>query len=284
MSNDKKPTTQMIKLDGTIIKSDGSEYKSDFFKFLDLNPDDYSDISYTPEEAQSIRSHLMHLVTGAAAAIPLFCGGIAKCPFKNSCPFVQMDKERREKDPNAPSPIPVGRRCLIESNLLNEWTRCFIYEYELDEKNFTEFSMVRELAEIELMLYRINNNLAKPEHAELVQETVVGVDKQGNVLTRSEMNAFLEAKERLQNRKSKLIKLMVGDREGKYKREAALRLRGTEDPSTNAAQLRTQLDRLLREAKQLSIKQKEADGNIIDAEVVEEDQPITPEDLIGSEE
>jgi len=245
-----KSKTALVKLDGTMIKADGSEYKSDFFKFLDIHPDDYSDISYTEKEAQQIRGHLMHLATGASAAIPLICGGVAKCPFQERCPFVRIDKKKKADDPKAKPITPVGRQCLVEINLLNEWTRMFIYEYEIDAHQFTEYSMVRELAEIELMLWRLNNNLAKPEHAELVQNTVVGLDREGNPLMRMEM-------------------------------------RSQEDPSSNAAQLRGKLDKLLREVNSLDIKVKESEGKIIDAEVLpieaEVIETLTPEDLIGKE-
>lgn len=573
----KKPKTEMVKLDGTFIKSDGTSHKSNFFKFLELQPDDYSDISFTPEEANRIRMHLSHLSTGASAAIPLTCGGAAVCPFASkcqpegqtvytvnrgpvpiekldenidklwsfhqkqnkirkksgysfkkysreyqgkilnfqtstkeykctpshiclakwreeaftdktcvylmrkgdfwrvgtsfflksysnqdaigpyfraraeqadqlwilgvydtkteallaeeyfsvtwgiskslflatgnssgrkkwnglyawitqerldhhhnslkptlkkvqdllssiglsicapiwskdkrsrristrqflklhavnlvpfvgyfdfidldgnrvkvdcikeenysgkvyslevpsyktyitgglvthNCPFVRIDKERRAVDPKAKLVTPVGRACLVETQLLNEWTRLYIKEYEIDEQNFTEFMLVRELSEIELMLWRLNNNISKPENAELVQEVVVGVDKQGNPLTRQEVNAFIEAKERLQNRKSRLVKLMVGDRQEKYKREAALKMKSDDDPSTNAAKLRGQIDRLLTQAKTLDVKLKEAEGNVIDVDSgptdkapVQQEKPLTPEDLINEE-
>jgi hypothetical protein len=276
----------MIKLDGTLIKSDGSTEKSDFFKFLDLYPDDYSDIVYTASEAHRIRTSLQHLSTGASAALPLLCGGSAVCPFSERCPFIKLDKERKAVDPAAKSITPIGRQCLVELNLLNEWTRLYIREYEITEQNFTEYMMVRELAEIELMLWRLNNNIAKPENACLVQETVVGVDKQGNPLTRQEVTALFDAKERLQNRKSRIVKLMVGDRQEKYKKEAALKMKSEDDPSISAAKLRNQVERLLQQAQSLDIKVKEVEGNVIDAEFTspEEKVTLTPDDLINEEE
>lgn len=143
--------------------------------------------------------------------------------------------------------------------------------------------MCREMAEIELLLWRINNGLAKPENAELVQDVIVGVDKQGEPLTRMETSALFEAKERLQARKTRMIKLMVGDRQEKYKREAALKVRDTEDPSTQTAQLRGRLQKLLTQAKEVDLKLKEAEGSIIEVKPtgqVPEDSPQTPEDLI----
>jgi len=277
--------TELIKLDGTLIKSDGSQVKSNYFKFLELLPDDYSDITYTPEEALKVRAHMSHLSTGSSAAIPLTCAGLAKCPFQERCPFVRIDKERRKLDKTSKLVTPIGRQCLVEINLLNEWTRLYIMEFEVDETSFFEMRTANELAEIELMLWRLNNNLAKPEYAELVQETVVGVDKEGNALTRKEVNAFVEAKDKFNNRKSRLIKHMVGDREGDYKRKAALRLKDEGDPSTTSAQLKGQITRLLREAEKGVLALKEAEGDVIevDGEKTAQSTPgaVTPEDLIG---
>lgn len=277
----------LVKLNGTLIKQDGTEGKHNFFKFLDLYPDDYSDVAYTPAEAEKIRGHLSFLSTGSSAAIPLICAGPGKCPFSFQCPFVRLDKQRRAADPSAKLTTPVGRACLVELQLINEWTRLYMVEYEIDEHCFTEFQMVRELAEIELMLWRLNNNLAKPEHAQLVQENVVGIDKQGNQVTRLEVSSLFEAKERLQTRKSKLVKLMVGDRQEKYKRDAALKTKSEDDPSTSAAQLRGQLGRLMQAAKGLDLQLKEAEGSVIECNVEtkmptteEAPQVLSPEDLI----
>ena len=286
MAEETKPTTEMIKFpNGTMIKSDGKEYKSDFFKFLELNPDDYSDMVYTAAEAKRIRAHLLHLSTGSAASAPMICGGEAKCPVASRCPFVRETKTRKLVDVTAKSLVPVGRMCPIEFNLLNEYTRFYLQEYDVQENAFTEIQMCRELAEIELLLHRMNAGLAKPENADLIQEDVAGVDKEGNVLTRKGPSALYEVKDRLLNRKPKLIKLMVGDRQEKYKREAALKVRDVDDPSTQTAQLRGRLTKLMDEAKKIDLQLKEASGDVLDAEFSEPaDKPkvLTPDDLIGS--
>lgn len=274
-------STALIKLNGTIIKSDGTESKSSYFDFLALRPDDYSDIAFSPEEARRIKSHLRFLSTGSAAAIPLRCGGPAVCPFAEQCPFVREDRTRRAADASAKLVTPVGRACLVELNLMDEWTSLYVEEYDIDPKNFTEFSMVRELAEIELMLWRLNNNLAKPENASLVMEQTVGVDKNGDTLSRLEVSAFVEAKERYNNRKSRIIKLMVGDRQEKYKREAALKIKEESDPSISAARLRNEIGRLLSQAKQLDIQLEEKQKNTIEIDEGTPSDDISPDDLIN---
>jgi hypothetical protein len=271
----------LVKLDGTIVKTDGTAYKSNFFKFLELTPDTYDNVSYSPEEARKIRTHLSHLSTGSTAAIPLKCGGEKVCPFASSCPFVKIDQERKSQGITDIC-TPVGKTCLVELNLLNEWTRLYIYEYNIDENSFTDIQMIRELAEIELMLWRMNNNISKPEHAELIQDVIVGIDKQGTVLTRQEASAIFQIKERLTTRKSKLIKLMVGDRQEKYKREAALKVRETTDPSTSAAKLRSKINVLLKEAERTVIDLKDREGNLIDTTSEEVKTTLSPEDIIDS--
>lgn len=176
--------------------------------------------------------------------------------------------------------------CPVELNLLNQWTLVYMQEYEIDEKSFTELQMVRELAEIELMLWRLDMNLAKPEHAQLVEDVVVAVDKEGNPLSRKETSALFNTKEKLQNRKTRVIKLLVGDRQEKYKRDAALKTKSADDPSMSAAKLRQKMDRIMDEVGKVNLALKEATGKVVDAEVEEETddyQPLTPDDLIGGD-
>ena len=290
MSDDNLPVVTAIKLDGTLIKSDGTTSQSKYFNFLDKLPDDYSNLSYTPEEAERIQHHLQFLSTGSAAAVPLVCGGAVKCPWAEKCPLVTIDRERRKVNPTAPLLTPFTKSCLIEINLLNEWTRLYIKEYDIVSDSFTELLMARELAEIELMLWRLNNNISKPENASLVQQSVVGMDKEGNVLTRQEISAFLEAKERLANRKARLIKLMVGDRQEKYKRDAALHKTDEKDASISAAKLRQKLNQLIDKANKTQQALRESEGGIIEVSeyhsVPPQDESVnlsqSPDDLIAT--
>lgn len=265
-----KPQVKMIKLDGTQEMTDGTAEKTNMFANLELLPGDYSDIEFTPEQANHFAARVRYLSTGSAAAIPLLCPGGSKCPFSGQCPLAELENQRQEGDPHV---LAIGRPCILELNLMQNWTKLYLQEYEVEPDNFTEFTYIRELAEIELMLWRLNNNLSKPENAELVVDQIVGVDREGNPLTRKEESAFFNAKERLTTRKSKIIKLMVGDRQEQYKKAAALKLKETGDISSNTAQLQravaAQIDKLRDKQKELG---KE---NPIDVE--------TPDDLIGGE-
>lgn len=228
---------------------------------LQASPDDYTDLEFTDRDLEIIRKRMTHLSTGATAAIPLICGGGTICPFSQGCPFVQIGKP------------PLGRQCLVEVSLLNEWRRKYILEYDIDPDSMTELAFVNELAECELLLYRINKNLAKVEHGQLVIENAVGMDRDGNTITRIEVSSLFDAKERITKRRANTIKLMVGDRQEKYKREAALRIREDKDPSSSAAELKRELTKLMNEAKDLSRRELPP--------ATEPEEPLTPEDLIA---
>lgn len=283
---------ELLKSAGTLIQQQTTSFKSNYFQLLDLGMNQYSDIEYSQEQIQKIREHLHYASTGSSSGMPMICEP-SECPIArgNKCPYINADKRGIKQDPKGYKPItPMGSSCPLETNLLNEWTRLYINEYDVGEESFTEIMMCRELAEIEMVLTRMNHQLALPENQNLIQWDTVGADKQGNPLIKKSVNTIYETKERLQNRKSKLYKLMVGDRQEKYKREAALKVRETDDPSTQTAQLRGRLSRLLNEAKKIDIKIKEADGDIIDVgeDKVIEQKPdkmtLSPEDLINGDE
>jgi hypothetical protein len=277
--------TTRIRLDGTLIRSDGSETTSDYFQWLDLPLAQYSQ-EFTPAEVQRIRMSLTNLKTGSSAALPLTCGGRSICPFASKCIFVKTDLEREaiHGPGNYEAVTPVGLDCQIEVLLMNEWTRAYVQEFEIPPSSKAKLDLVRELVECEILLWRLHNNLSKPENAELVQEVTVGVNQQGEALTRQETSAFFDARERLQTRKTRLIKLMVGDPQEEYKRQAALRVRDEGDTAGSSAALKNKLLRLKRETDRALLRLQEASGDILDVQASPpspEDAPLTPEELIS---
>ena len=285
-----KPKAEaMISLSGLKTLVSGKTKQTNYFDFLDIDLDDYSHITYTQSQALQIKRQFQKLTTGATAAIPLFCGGANVCPFARNCPFVKADVEAKKNLPEGvklKSVVPVGLHCLVETALLTTWTKIYLAEFEVEPNNFSEFQHVQQLAETELLLWRVNNNMAKLEHAELFQDSIVGVDTQGNPLTKREINTMFELHERLINRKSKLIKAMVGDREGKYKRAAALKTNSSIDASASAAELKTKLSKMIKEGEQLEKKLKLAEAIVVDGEYESdkcdtEPDVLTPDDLIN---
>jgi len=243
----------MISLGGTATTISGKITKSNFFRSLGHNLDEYEDIQLTKKEALSLHNHLSKLSTGSTAMVPLFCGGDL-CPFRSRCPLYKMGKH------------PIGKQCIIETQLLKEWIVRYFEEYDVDPNNFTEVGYISELAEIEILLMRINMNLSLPDNAELVTDQTIGVTQQGAPIIQKALSPFMDLKDKLQARKSKIVKLMVGDRQEKYKKEAALKQKPTDDPSSQQAALRTKLDSLARKIETAETSSVLSPQSIIDAE------------------
>lgn len=231
---EKEDPAVSIRLDGTAITEAGQLTKHKYFEFLNLDLEEYN-IEFTPEEAKRIRGHLGKMSTGSTSMTPQICS--PRCPWRTDCPLYQMQKH------------PLGKPCLIEINLLREWTTAYFNEYQVDPNSFTEVSMINELAEIEVMQWRLNMIIRRPENIEMTTENIVGVSREGEPFYQKQVSVYLEAKEKLAARKTKLIKLMVGDRQEKYKKEAALKKAAEDDPSNTMATLRARLEKLDRDLR-----------------------------------
>jgi len=156
-------------------------------------------------------------------------------------------------------------------------------EYNVDPENFTEVSYCSQLAEIEVYLWRINNNLAKPENAALIVDQPVGVDSEGNPIMQQQLSPLMDLKEKLQNRMSRIVKLMVGDRQEKYKKEAALKKTDDKDPSSKQAEMRRRIEELKRRFDQVEGGEEK---KLLPAPGGEDEKPsiLTPDALINAEE
>ena len=212
--------------------------REQYYRYMRQSVDNYAGQTLTAEEKNSVERHMRGLSTGSSAMIPLWCAG-ELCPFALRCPYQQIGK------------APIGKPCLVEIQLLQHWVVTFMEEYDVDPSSFTEVGYCNELAEIEIMLYRMNQLLSRPENADGTIEQTMGIAHDGTPIQQRVISPWQEQKERLQNRKSKIIKLMVGDRQEKYKKEAALKVREQKDPSSKMADVRRQIESLQRNLTQI---------------------------------
>jgi hypothetical protein len=242
--------------------------REDFFKFISKDIDSYNDIKFTPEEELKIHQQLRAMSTGSVSMLPLVCKG-PQCPWASRCMFQQIGK------------APINKQCLIEINLLKEWRMVYFDEYSVDANSFTEITIINELAEIEVLLWRVNMSLSQAENAGLTQEASVGVDRQGNPIYQQQVSVHLDVRDRLLNRKSKLIKMMVGDRQEQYKKEAALKRREEKDPSQSQSDLRRKIEEMQRDFDKKRQVLEQTSG-VIDAEFKEK-KILTPDDLLSED-
>ena len=217
---------------GLAINEDGKVTESKMFDFLRLDPEEYGHIVLTAEEARKVHYRLQGVKWGGAAAkVPLYCGGEKICPFAQECAFVEIRK------------VPVGRKCPIEVELMAFWTTRYMKEFEVDPENHSEVGMITELAELYIYDVRASMILSRPECAEITKDVVVGADSEGKPIVNKEIHQAWELKERVKKRKQKILESLVGTRKEKYKRDAALKRHSEKDPSTKAIELRRKLEK-----------------------------------------
>ena len=229
--------TELVSLGGISITDEGDLIETKMFQFLKLDPEDYADIMFTREDAEMVHRRLIGVKWGGAAAkTPLMCGGEEICPFSEDCPFVELEDKTGEKK------VPVGRKCPIEKELIAFWVARYMQTFEIDPENQAEISLVVELAELDIFDYRCSLILSRAENAEMTQEVVVGVDTAGNPISNEEIHKAFEIKERVKKRKHTILESLVGTRKEQYKRDAALKKRTVDDPSTQAAKLKAAID------------------------------------------
>lgn len=221
---------------------------------------DYSNINLSEEQSAQLAKSLKKFALGASGFILMLCKG-NKCHFAERCVLVQM---KSKSQPHGLA--PVNSDCLLEANLLRDSLSSYIQEYSVEPGNYTEVNITSELAEIEVLLWRINMQLSLPENALLVIDQTVGFDRNTHQpIVQQQVSPLFEQKQKLEARKSKLHKLMVGDRQEKYKKEAALK----QKPDTDASSQMSDVKKRLQEM-QLKLKGP-ASEQVID---------VTPEDLM----
>lgn len=189
------------------------------------------------------------------------------CPIADRCPLQKINK------------APIGAQCLIEVQLIKDWIMKYFEEFDVDPNNFTEVTYINELADLMVQEMRINIVLSRPENSTFLMDQVIAVDSEGDPIIQKQISPYMELKDRIASRRSKIIKLMVGDRQEKYKKEAALKVRLDSDPSSQMAAMRNKLETLKRELDNVA-------KAVVQEEKAEKIEPrtLSPEDIISSDE
>ena len=192
----------VVRLSGIQVSENGQLTKTKYFSMLEIDHEQYADITFTPEEAKKINMSMRAMSTGLNAAIPLICTG-SECPFASTCAYQQANK------------APVGRGCLIEKQLILYWTEQYVEEFQVNFSSPTELRMVSELAEFDIYEMRITKYLAE-KHPTLLQD-VVSFDAMGNQVINLEISKAFDLKERLKRNRMKVLEALLATRKDKAK-------------------------------------------------------------------
>jgi len=191
----------LVNLNDMALTTEGQLTRTGFFENLTINREKYKDIVLTREEATSLSLSYRNLATGVNSVVPLICTA-EKCPFNNDCWYYEHGK------------APIGRRCLVEYDLLAFHTKRFMEELDVDPTNHTELMLVQELSELIIYEMRLNNTLAKPENATLMGfRTKFSPD--GEVIEEEVEHWALGVKDKIKAKRIKILDLLMATRKSK---------------------------------------------------------------------
>lgn len=220
-----------VGLTGISIKEDGVMTKDNFIQKLAVDHSKYEDIVLTERDVARIKHSLKRMTSGVNAAVPMTCTG-DMCAFKNSCVYYELDK------------APLGRPCLVESQLIEYWTHQYIEEFDVDATKITELHLISELAELDIYELRVTKYLAE-NHPTLLQDYVAGIDQMGNVISNLDVSRAFDLKERLKRQRMKVLESLMATRKERVK--AIVGVSSGTDTATKIAELKEKIESLGRD-------------------------------------
>jgi hypothetical protein len=196
--------------------------------------------SLSPEEQGDLKEYLHRRVTGPHTDAVMVCKGTEECPIVGDCWLANNKK-----------PVPVGKRCPIESYILAAAIIKYTDEMQVGDTDFVDQAILSELAAIELYERRVSLILASSKQS-LIDESVVGEDADGEPMTAKHIAYEYDILERGRIRREKLLKSIVGTRYEKYKKKQALGA-GEKDPSTDMARTKEGFDKMLEDSRRRAL-------------------------------
>jgi hypothetical protein len=192
----------------TIIADNGSGMDK-VRSILALRMNQYNNLDITEDQAINIAKTFVNIELGSSTNLVAICSR-AKCLYKDRCELYIIGK------------APEGRECLHENKVMSHAMDQYVLSLGIDITNYPEMVMVNQLVEMELIEFRCNAILSA-EHVNLKMKSVVGIDVEGNVITKEDISHALQVKMQVFKNKMQLLESFTATRKEKYKKQAALK-------------------------------------------------------------
>lgn len=189
-------------------------------------------LELTEPDVKKIAKYFRKHRLGYQASIPLTCKG-DNCCFKTDCPFAEIGK------------LPEGKKCPLESMLLDGWVSEYANELDIDVLNPVDRKLLSDLVVWELLGKRAAQELG--ENPLIVQENVVTLTQEGQEVKKKELNQLIIFMEKAQRWKLKLLDTMVATKKSKVKQPKVI------DPGSYAASLIEKARQLQKEAEDVQV-------------------------------
>jgi hypothetical protein len=229
MSNQGQPKSELIRLDSMAINEDGSLTKTQFFNFLNMDLDDYSDVVLTREEAVAFKNSVVRMTYGTSAAIPLRCSG-ERC-FNKLCPLHKSKK------------YPIAKQCMYEVRMMNALFKSYMEDLDVEPDCRTEMVLVNKLVECDIIDFRANLGLSgsyDEEAGRLLKTSII--ESEHSTSETTDVHPLIEIKDRTSVTRNKVLEYFAATRKEKYKKAAALKQSEDTDASNYFAEMREKLN------------------------------------------
>lgn len=163
------------------------------------NPWGYSSLGL---EAKSAAMAMLSTKTGLYARIPIMCKA-ESCPYKGSCMLLKYDM------------APEGEKCAFETALIEKNLEGYKADFNLTpESSFTDFTIVKELINADIMMERAQTLIA--EEGIAIEEVYTGSNERSGIdFFRKEISKALEIYERHSKMRDRLLDNMMATRKAK---------------------------------------------------------------------
>ena len=212
-----------MELTNNIDKSDKEkaiEKRQAFEAMMDqvVNPWGYSEGAL---ESKKAAMTMLSTKTGLYSRIPIICKG-CNCPYGATCGLLEFGLDT------------VGERCVLETTMIEQKLANYTEEFGLDESSYTDWTMVKELINAEIMIERCLA-LMSQEGSAITEEFIGTSESSGVDYFRKEISKTQELYERNLKIKERILDTMMATRKAKS------RVKG-DDSSTEKSLLDTIFD------------------------------------------
>lgn len=237
------------------IIAEGTEKGLDRVRsILAMRMQQYDSIEFTDAEARSIAKSFVNIELGSATNLVMICSK-EKCLYRNRCELFTTGN------------MPLGKECLHENKVMSVAFDQYVSSMDIDINNYPEMVMVNQLVEYELIEFRCNAILAH-DHVNLKMKSVVGIDVDGNVVTKEDISHALQVKMQVFKNKMQLLESFTATRREKYKKQAALK-EAKDGHAKVISAMKNKLNEL--KTKNIDITDVQEELNIIGTSVVPEE-------------
>lgn len=158
----------------------------------------------SPEQKVFIDEYFKRKSVGVVASLPLICKW-DDCPFKGDCPLYSLKI----------TPTPIGKQCPIEATLVANKVAHFQKEMGVGDQDYTDLTILKEMVMWEMM--EVRTLLELGQDPSMSKEAVIGIDSDGEPMTREMANPLIIILEKAGKMKHKLRESLIATREAKDK-------------------------------------------------------------------